>query len=313
MSEKTIKMKIKIGVALVSLAFLLSPFASTFAIEIPLENLGRTTNIAYVNMHKVFEAFPETEQARIQLNRMIEEKKADITERKEEIAQLKGEIDFLKKQMAAVAPPTGSKEPEAPAPQAPLPSVPGFPAPASAPAPAEPQSAPVPAGSTTQALLEGTTGFPEPAPATYLTLPENSPLSFLFSPPAASTGLPPVEPSTRFSTFSANTPQILPGIPSPAPRLGEKEAALTQKEADLEVYVGDAEAEVRRMEEGKTMTLMARIYEAIQEISTQAGYSVIVDRDNILYGDPVTDITDTIILRLRSPKFKKKSQEITDQ
>ena len=30
------------------------------AIEVPLESLGKTTNVAYVNMHRVFEAFPDT-------------------------------------------------------------------------------------------------------------------------------------------------------------------------------------------------------------------------------------------------------------
>ena len=264
------KMKYRIGLFLglfFPLTFHLSPLTYLHGIEIPLEGFGKSTTIAYVNMHKVFEAFPETEKARIELNQLIARKKEDITAKKEEIAKLKADVEFLRKQMSAVS----------------------HPAPASS-KPPKLESA---------GLNPGTTG---PESATPLTLPENSPLKFLFSPPT-STGT--VEPGkVAFSTFSRNAPQILPGIPSPGPSLMEKEAELSKKESDLEVYIGTAEEEVRQMEEGKTMTLMARIYKTLEEMAAKEGYSVVVDKENVLYGDKTIDITDNLIWRLGAQKTK---------
>src|SRR3989344_4227560 len=123
--------------------------ARLLAMEIPLEGLGRSAAIAYVNMHKVFEAFPETEKARSELHLIIAEKQQDITAKKEEISTLKAQIEFLKKQMGAVKPSTAPK------------TVSESPKPALAP--------------------DSATSL------TSLTLPEDSPLKFLFSPPAEST------------------------------------------------------------------------------------------------------------------------------
>ncbi len=248
------------------------------AIEIPLEGFGKSTLIAFVDMHKIFESFPETEKARVELNRMIEEKKAEISEKKEEIAKLKGEVEFLKKRMEAVQPSTAAKTEPAEVP------------------PAPPQEVPVTPPSDTQ------TAPPPPAePVTSLALPEGSPLGFIFSPPLESTQTAPVETSTQTApvlTVSTAAPQILPGIPSPGPQLEEKEAALSQKEADLETLIGVAEQELRTLEEGRTMTLMARIYRGLEEVAARGGFSLIVDKASILYGEPGADITQDIIFRI---------------
>ena len=192
------------------------------AMEIPLEGFGKAAAVAYVNMHKVFEAFPETEKARVDLNLIIAERQQDITAKKEEISTLKAQIEFLRKQMGAVslstAPKTVSESPK-------------------------PALAPDSATSLTS-----------------LTLPEDSPLKFLFSPPAESTSTARDPNKVSYSTFAAGAPQILPGIPSPGPSLMEKEAELSKKESELEVFIGAAEQEIRQMEEGKSMTVMARIY-----------------------------------------------------
>src|SRR3989338_7415899 len=85
--------------AAIGLAALLSRVPALRAIEIPLEGAeSKSTVVGTVNMHKIFEAFPETETARTAMTEMIESIRADITSKKEEIANLKGEIEFLKKQ-----------------------------------------------------------------------------------------------------------------------------------------------------------------------------------------------------------------------
>ena len=257
--------------------------SNAFAIEIPLDNFGKSTKVAYVSMHKIFEAFPETEKARIELNRLIDERKAEITAKKEEIALLKGEIAFLRKQMSAVAP---SAAPKTLAPHI-------LPPPDQAAAPTQAEG--------------GITGL------TSLTLPPGSPLGFIFTPPAESTATP-RETETQvpgrtssLPTVSTSAPAILPGIPSPAPQLKEKETVLAQKESEMEIFIGVAEDDVKKMEEGKTMTLFARIYKAMEEIAGKEGYSVIVDKDNILYGENAVDITQAVIWRLSAPGTKRKS------
>lgn len=235
------------------------------AMEIPLEGAGHAAAVAYVNMHKVFEAFPETEKARVDLNLIIAERQQDITAKKEEISSLKAQIDFLKKQMGAVLPSTAPK------------TVAENPNPAQAP--------------------DSATAL------TSLTLPEGSPLKFLFSPPAESTSTAQAANKVNYSTFAASAPQILPGIPSPGPSLMGKEAELSKKESELEVFIGLAEQEIRQMEEGKSMTVMARIYRTLEDISSRQGYSVVLDKSDILYGESAIDITDQLIQKLNAPRI----------
>lgn len=245
------------------------------AIEIPLESFGKTTNIAYVDMHKIFEAFPETEQARVELNNLIEEKKIEITAKKEEIAKLKSEIDLLRKKVFDVLPSTNSTNV-------------------------------LSESTTTEQTPQSATGL-APKPLTPLTLPKGSPLGFIFSPPTESTRTVSVEKSTVPTVMiSTIAPRILPEILSPEPQLREKETLLTQREADLEFFIEAAEDEVRKLEEGKTMTLMARIYKGLGEIAAKGGYSVIIDKENILYGEVAVDITQDMISKLSTLKLKEK-------
>lgn len=257
------------------------------AIEIPLDSFGKSTRIAYVNMHKIFEAFPETEKARVELNRLIEERKSEITVKKEEIAQLKAEINYFQDKMAAVKPSSNTAT-----------SI-------------EKQT------ENTSKTIDQNQKLETPAPLppellTALAIPEGSPLEFLFTPPKDSTGITKgIETSSGTTSnepkkisVSTSAPQILPGIPSPAPQLDQRLAQLSQKETDLEAFIGAAEQEIKDLEEGKTMTLLARIYNSLQEISDKEGYSIVLDKNNILYGDNAIDITETIIWRLSGTRNK---------
>lgn len=265
-------------------SFALHPLILTLrAIEIPLEGFGKASAIAYVDMHKIFESYPDTEKARVELSKVIEEKKAGISVKKEEIAKLKGEIEYIKGQLAAVEPSTQSirldryKPIRSPGNEPPNPS-------------------------------SDLGSKPPPPGLTALTLPENSPLNFLFTPPESSTVSPITESSTaaaHYMQYPSSGPQLLPGIPSLKPQLAEKEKVLAQKEQDLALFLGVAEEEVNQLEEGKTMTLMARIYKSLEEIAAKEGYAIILDRTNILYGETGVDITQNVIWRLSSPKFRK--------
>ncbi len=255
------------------------------ALEIPLESFGKGTKVAYVNMHRIFEAYPETEKARLELTSLIEEKRSEISAKKEEIAKLKGEIDFLNRQQSSVNPEAEDRAVPEPAPR-------------TQSLPENPDAAPGDEAGDRPTNPEG---------ATSLTLPENSPLKFLFSPPAESTAAASLE--TEVSTdsekarlfMSTSAPRIMPGIPSLAPSLEGKQSELARKQADLEAFVGATEQEIKNLEEGKTMTLMARIYKTLSEIANKDGYTIIVDKNNILYGENTVDITESVIWRLSNP------------
>ena len=98
----------------------------------------------------------------------------------------------------------------------------------------------------------------------------------------------------------------MPGIPSLAPQLSKKETLLAQKVLELETFIGVAEKEISNLEEGKTMVVLAKIYKSLEQIAAKEGYTIIVDKLNILYGEDTVDITQSVIWRLSSPKFKRK-------
>lgn len=277
--------------AVLMLAAFAGALATAAAIEIPLESFGKGTKVAYVNMHKIFEAYPETEKARLELTALVEEKRSEISAKKEEIAKLKGEIDFLNRQQSSVDPESESRKPAEQAAPVEIPEDPSSETPADPPADS------------------GVAQTPAPQGATSLTLPENSPLKFLFSPPAESTSTDAADLEPEVSTdsekaklfMSTTAPRILPGIPSLKPQMEDKQAALARKQADLEAFVGATEQEIKNLEEGKTMTLLARIYQTLGEIANKDGYTIIVDKNNILYGENTVDITENVIWRLSNP------------
>lgn len=239
-------------------------------IEISLDSLGQSTKVAYVDMHRVFEAFPQTQKEREELVRLIEEKKAEITVRKEQIAFLKGQISFLKKTKDSLEPSTDSAKSRVKKRQE-------------------------------EAVEKELDNLPESA--TGLSLPDESPLSFLFSPPDSSSATDTKStPDASSVSISTEGPMILPGVPSPQPQLADKEKELSLKQADLEAFVGATELEIKNLEEGKTMVLMAQIYQALTDIAKKDGYTILFDKSNILYGENIIDITDQVIWRLTNAR-----------
>ncbi|MBI2915324.1 MAG: OmpH family outer membrane protein [Elusimicrobia bacterium] len=218
---------------------------TVLAMEIPLEGGGKKTKVATVDMHKIFEAFPETERARMDLNKMIEKKKRAITEKKEEIAKLKAEIDLLKKPTLQTSTATAS-------------------------------------------LLPGTT-----ASLTVPTSTSTAPTAVLLS----TTGTPTLSVAVTTTTADSKIKDK---------ELKEKEALLLSKEAELGVFVGISQEEIDSLEQGKTMGLLARIYQILGKIAAEEGYSIVMSKDDILYGEGTIDLTQTVIskLELEYPKRK---------
>ena len=222
----------------VALALLCATLAPLTAVEIPIDDLGQVTKVAYVDMHKIFEVFPETERARTDLTRLIEEKQSEITLKKEEVARLKGEVEFLAIKLKTAR-----------------------------------QAATAVEISTLaiQPKLEG--------------------ISISSATPS----------SVQISTWT------VPTLPAPmgaavdllVAQLKEKETLLKEKQVDLEAFVGGTQEEIVKLQDGRNMDLLARIYKVLQEVATRSGYTMVFDRDNVLYAQATVDITDTVLKRLR--------------
>ena len=190
------------------------------AIEIPLE--GDREKVAYVNLHKIFETYPETEKARAELTALITSKRGEITQKKEEIAHLKGEIESIKRELT-IAKSTSSLS-----------------------------------ASTIPFSISG---------STY---------------------------SIQTSTFSLK--MTLESL------LKEKETQLTKAQATYPAFLTLSEEEIHNDEEGKTMALLALIYKAIETLSRQEKYTIVLDKENILYGVDMVDLTPKILKLLEQRK-----------
>ncbi len=225
----------KFSFFLASICFLLA--LKLHAIEIPLDGLDGKTKVATVNMHKIFETFSETEKARIELYKAIEEKRNLITEKKEEVTKLKGEIESLKKQIFM-------------------------------------QTSTVSVQSSTPPLIKSDETLKKSTDSL----------------------------TANFKTLSLSTPVVQISTTAKISELfiQEKEALLIRKEGELETFIGLAEQEIRDMEEGKSMVLLAKIYKTIQEIALKYGYSIVIDKEHTVYGEKVADITQKVLDKLGS-------------
>lgn len=211
--------------------------SSLHAIEIPLDGMDGKTKIAYVNMHKIFETFSETENARITLYKMIEEKKNLITEKKEEVTKLKGEIEALKKQNSM---------------------------------------------QTSTVAVQGSTS------------------SIIKIDEAVKKSSESLSTSSQTLSLSTASVQISTAAKINESLIKEKETLLIRKEGELQTFIGLAEQEIRDIEEGKTMILLAKIYKTIEEIASKYGYSIVIDKEHTLYGENVADITQKVLDKLGS-------------
>ena len=110
-------------------------------------------------------------------------------------------------------------------------------------------------------------------------------------------------PDIAQSTSAAVSPDII----------RSKETSIKTKEADLEKMKGDLAAmkadiairlqkdkeDLTRLEEKQTSDVMADIYYVLEKIAKEENITVVFDKNNILYGQSVQDITDKTLERLK--------------
>jgi Skp family chaperone for outer membrane proteins len=79
----------------------------------------------------------------------------------------------------------------------------------------------------------------------------------------------------------------------------EFEKILAEKEKDLKKLMEDSKRLIKGKEKEFKYEILGKIYEAVQNIAVDKGYSVIVDKEVILFSEEsVVDITDEVIRNL---------------
>ncbi|MDE2314129.1 MAG: OmpH family outer membrane protein [Elusimicrobia bacterium] len=299
------------------------------AIEISLEqNRSEHSSIGFVDMHRLFEAFPETQRAKESFQEVVSKTQEQLNQQKAQILRLQNSLADLKAQRQALM--EGQQAP--PQPPAAPPAVSSAPALAAAPAvlsstaaamstaPLEVAASSAPAVAASSAAAQGFAAqassaavFPElpgvPS-ATIARSPAPAPAAIAVSSPAA-----PSLPAVSSAAVSA----AAPAAPQPLP-VSQLSQDVRQKLAALDSHIAVTDQEINRdqvdyrnreaaaeknlvdLEGNKTDILLGEIDKAIQTVADQEGISVVVDKGDILYGHDAVDLTDKVLKRLEESR-----------
>ncbi|OGR82718.1 MAG: hypothetical protein A3J74_05310 [Elusimicrobia bacterium RIFCSPHIGHO2_02_FULL_57_9] len=261
-------MKIKSLLQIFLLPVLLASPAG--AIELSLEeNRAEQGSIGYVDIQRLFKAFPDMVRARENFEEVVKQaedqinmRKVELIKLRNELSQLKIERDFMAKTPMMI-PKKQDPPPPEPKPAAlnPIDSLPGFAAP--------PSTA---AAQKTESLA--------------VNIPGVSTAPIVVQPPAPKAAEPAPAAVSPLADMDAK-------IAAKASELIKKESSFREEQASTEKNLLDLESR-------KTEILLGKIYRAVQDVARKEGVGVVVDKGNILYGHDAIDLTAKVLKFLKS-------------
>ncbi|MFA6029937.1 MAG: OmpH family outer membrane protein [Elusimicrobiota bacterium] len=312
---------------------------SARSLEVSLEeNRGERGSIGYVDLHRVFQRFPETHKARQSFQEIVRQAEEQVNLRKAELVALRADLsrlilerELLQKTPLAVPAPEPAKPPE---------TVPAAPAPLEAKlAVAEPPKpeAPKPEATKPEAAQPPLPDLKLPA-REEMTLPGmNKPLTInlpglttgpvQIEPPVQEAAKPaetptPAEPPTPAESPKPAEPAAVPVLPPPPPQptTADLEAAALRSRQDR-LAILDAQSDAKRkeiaakeeealkhqeqveknlleLESRRSEILLGKIYTVVQEVARENGVSVVVDKGQILFGQKTVDLTEKVLKKL---------------
>lgn len=283
------------------LLLILGAFSVARAIEIPLEKLT-PVRIGYIDLQKVFDAYPEKSFAEGDLLR-------DIEKRKKELVRRQTTISTLRQQIAA----DQSALDQAAAGQAV--SVPGDqvasleasrPAVEAAPAPSPPVISSGPAGA---AASSATAAQPYPSDEPLLGLPGHE---YLPSVSSATAHLPAPTPQPMPKATASPLLDSLAASTAPVTLNAQATAALQKRVDDnrrtldralyaFKDYRAMALDDMKSLQKQKTYGVMSKIYAVLQGLARDENITVVLDKSYVLYGEDAVDLSDKLISRLNQP------------
>ncbi len=272
------------------------------AIEIPLESLT-PVRIGFVDLQKVFDAYPEKAFAEGDLLKEIQKRKRELNRRQNEINVYRQQIsadqsalDQIKAGKPIVVPPNMIAQLAAAEPVPPVPT----------PTPSSPDNTQVNKSSATEA-------YPSDDPL--LGLPGHE----LTKEPEAKSALPgmqnapaqaqkPTTPPTTNSTplldqlAAAGAPvQLNPeALAALQKRLDENRKALDRKTFEFKDFRGKALEDMKTLQSQKTSDVMSKIYAILQSLARDESITVVFDKSYVLYGEDSVDLTEKLMSRLQS-------------
>ncbi|MFH0948357.1 MAG: OmpH family outer membrane protein [Elusimicrobiota bacterium] len=78
-----------------------------------------------------------------------------------------------------------------------------------------------------------------------------------------------------------------------------KKKSLENQKDDLEKYISDTKQEEKAINNKAKKNIMGKIYDTIEEVSSEEGLTVVVDSCNLIYGEDAQDITDKVLKKLK--------------
>ncbi|MFH2202502.1 MAG: OmpH family outer membrane protein [Elusimicrobiota bacterium] len=291
---------------------------SARALEISLEeNKAERGNIGFVDIQKIFRLYPETHKAKQTYKAIVRQAEEQVNLRRGEMITLRAELSRMKmeRDLLEKASLPAPVKPAAPAEDEALPPVE---APARAPTASTTTTVEAPVVSTGTLATESvpSTGTPTAAIAasTAAALADAAPRLE----PEELRGLPGI------SDKSGNRPVNIPGVDDP---MGDEEkvvaaeetpthirarllddldgkinaarSELEQKEAAFAEYQSSVEKNLIEIEGRRTEILLGKIYTAVREVAQENGVSIVVDKNQILYGQTTVDLTAKVLQKLK--------------
>ncbi|MBI5574502.1 MAG: OmpH family outer membrane protein [Elusimicrobia bacterium] len=78
-----------------------------------------------------------------------------------------------------------------------------------------------------------------------------------------------------------------------------KKVALEKQKSELEKYIAATKQEEKDINNKAKKNIMGKIYDAIKEVSSEEGLTVLVDSCNLIYGEDAQDITEKVLNKLK--------------
>lgn len=309
-----------------SLAALLSLVASQCgALEISLEeNKAERGNIGYIDMPKVFRLYPETHKAKETYKEIVRQAEEQVNLRRGEVLALRAELSQLKLERDILEKSPVEKT-TAPAPVPPPPAV--EPSEEAEPTTDDPPVAERDASSSAaadltsaatahakldaelDAIIDAAPGPEEKTPEStageiVINIPGISEEKALVAPPAGENA------AKKQKEKTASAPHApLPGEDSLKMRerilkeldskIGDKEALYSAKEAEFSAYQASVEKNLIEIESRRSEILLGKIYKAVRQVAQENGVSIVVDKNQIIYGQSTVDLTSKVLQRLK--------------
>ncbi|MBU2567628.1 MAG: hypothetical protein KJ967_02480 [Elusimicrobia bacterium] len=249
-------------ISFVSLFFIVILFSYAHAIEIPLEGTGDGTSVGYVDMEKVFTAYPKFITLKQEFETLKKQKDAEVSKKIEEVNLIKKDILTLETQLVQEKIKKQLSEDTA-------------------------KGTETATLQETQSVAETTTTAETAAQGTIPATTETQPAQETV-PAAQSAQSEQLAQSQSQSMASAIEEELVV----------KREKLLTQQQ-ELEALKIKAEKEIRDFEESKTLSIMGEIYQIIEQLAKEENISIVAEKASILYGQAKTDLTDKVMDRIR--------------